>query len=72
MDEKYHEQAAQLAQNRCEDALKAAHNALAQPGQANCEHCGAAIPEQRRLAMPSAIRCVRCQQNYEFKKGLGL
>ncbi len=72
MDEKYLEQASKLEQSQREALIQTAHNALAQPGKADCEHCGAAIPVKRRLAVPSAIRCVRCQQNFEFQKGLGL
>ena len=72
VDEKYLEQASKLEQSQREALIQTAHNALAQPGQLDCEFCGKPIPEPRRLALPSAIRCVRCQQNFEFKKGLGL
>ena len=72
MDEKYLEQASKLEQSQRDACIQTAHNAMTQPGQADCEGCGAPIPTQRRVAMPSAIRCVRCQQNFEFKKGLGL
>ena len=72
MDEKYFEQASKLEQSQRDAAFKTAHDALAKPGQADCDGCGEAIAANRRQAMPSAIRCVRCQQTFEFKKGLGL
>ena len=37
-------------------------------GTLNCEYCDAEIPERRRSAMPSAVRCVGCQEMTE--KGL--
>jgi phage/conjugal plasmid C-4 type zinc finger TraR family protein len=30
-----------------------------------CEDCGRRIPKARRKAMPSATRCVSCQEYYE-------
>lgn len=35
--------------------------ALDAPGNELCADCGEPIPEQRRRALPSAIRCVDCQ-----------
>lgn len=72
MDEKYLEHASRLEQSQRDAAFRAADTALQRPGQADCDQCGAAIPALRRQALPSAIRCVACQQNFEFKKGLGL
>jgi DnaK suppressor protein len=34
-----------------------------------CEHCGEGIPFHRLRAMPSAKRCVRCQQEAERDSG---
>nr|WP_314074610.1 TraR/DksA C4-type zinc finger protein [uncultured Roseococcus sp.] len=34
-------------------------------GSLTCEDCDALIPEARRAAMPSAIRCVPCQEAME-------
>lgn len=42
-------------------AVSAARAALAGPGDEICADCGGEIPLQRRVAMPSAIRCVECQ-----------
>ena len=36
-------------------------------GQDECEDCLAAIPEARRAAMPSAIRCAPCQEVADAK-----
>lgn len=33
-----------------------------------CITCGILIPEERRNIMPGAIRCVDCQQSYEFNE----
>ncbi len=30
-----------------------------------CEECGAEIPHERLLALPFAVRCVRCEQELE-------
>lgn len=35
--------------------------ALDAPGNDLCLDCGEEIPETRRRAMPSAIRCIECQ-----------
>jgi len=35
--------------------------ALDAPGKELCADCGEEIPEPRRRAMPSAIRCIECQ-----------
>lgn len=45
-----------------EDAVKRARDQLPQ-GESlqNCEDCGAAIPEARRVAIPGVRLCVACQ-----------
>lgn len=35
--------------------------ALDVPGNALCADCAEPIPEARRIALPSAIRCIGCQ-----------
>ena len=46
-----------------EDALKHARARLAAgESLAQCQDCGAAIPEARRRAVPGVRRCVACQQ----------
>lgn len=44
-----------------------AHNPKTQ-GQTNCADCSDTIPKARRLAHPSAIRCIDCQQHYERRQ----
>ncbi len=33
------------------------------PSLSHCEHCGAAIPEARRAALPGVRLCVPCQES---------
>jgi phage/conjugal plasmid C-4 type zinc finger TraR family protein len=68
MDEKYLEQALELAQQRREAAIAAVRSNAQGAGQNDCEDCGEGIPLARRKAAPSAIRCIRCQTTLE--KGL--
>lgn len=42
-----------------------AHRPRDQPGRLECENCDEPIPELRRRALPSATRCVGCQQALE-------
>jgi len=45
------------------DAVQRARRQLRQgPGLAQCEECGAAIPEARRKAVPGVRLCVACQE----------
>ena len=45
------------------DGIQRARSRLTQgPSLAHCEHCGADIPEPRRLALPGVRLCVACQQ----------
>lgn len=39
------------------------------PGSLTCEDCEAPIPEARRAVMPSATRCIRCQEEMEKARG---
>lgn len=34
-------------------------------GAEHCEDCGMDIPMSRRKAIPTTIRCVGCQEDYE-------
>lgn len=46
-----------------EDAVRHARSRLAGgESRAECEDCGAAIPEGRRKAVPGVRRCVACQE----------
>lgn len=58
---------ADRAQEREETALadalaaQAERAALCVPGNPVCADCGEGIPQERRRALPSAIRCIDCQ-----------
>ena len=42
--------------------LRVKSRLAAGPALSHCEHCGAAIPEARRQAMPGVRLCVACQE----------
>jgi phage/conjugal plasmid C-4 type zinc finger TraR family protein len=45
------------------DGISRVQSRLAQgPGLTHCAHCGAAIPEARRAALPGVRLCVTCQE----------
>lgn len=69
MDEKYHEQAANLEQERRDEALRLSRNSLQGKGKSRCEDCKEPIPRERRKAAPNAIRCIACQTIFEKHKG---
>lgn len=70
MDEAHFEQAARIEQAARDAAAQQASKALAGPGQAECDDCGAEIPAPRRAANPAAIRCVHCQAAHERSQAL--
>lgn len=46
-------------------ALAEARANLKRAGASECVECGHTIPERRRLAYPSATRCIHCQTSVE-------
>ncbi|WP_457587304.1 TraR/DksA C4-type zinc finger protein [Ensifer canadensis] len=62
----------ELSEQRVEQekdaAIAAARAALTGPGLAHCEDCDRPISEARRQALPSATRCVVCQDLHEIDK----
>ncbi|SOC41595.1 TraR/DksA family transcriptional regulator [Rhizobium subbaraonis] len=48
-------------------AIARARSALKQPGADDCEDCERPIREARRRAMPSATRCISCQEAAESR-----
>ncbi len=45
-----------------------AHHRATQPyrdGSGTCVDCGESIPSERRDAVPDAIRCAACQEDFE-------
>lgn len=65
MDEQQLERAAELEQATRDAAIGEAGVALRRNGQPYCDECGEPIAPERRAAMPSAIRCVYCQNHFE-------
>jgi phage/conjugal plasmid C-4 type zinc finger TraR family protein len=53
-----------------EDAIKRARAQLPSgPSLSQCEECGEAIPEPRRLAVPGVRLCVQCQEEQDQTQG---
>lgn len=42
------------------------HVKLSPTDDTKCIDCGADIGEKRKLAVPSAVRCIDCQNEYEL------
>lgn len=59
------DKAQQLEQAQRDKALASAKSAPKTKGRLTCEDCGIEIPLARRLANPSATRCIECQQRFE-------
>lgn len=47
--------------------IKKAQEALTKRGKERCVDCGKRIDPKRRAALPSAIRCTKCQAEWEQK-----
>jgi phage/conjugal plasmid C-4 type zinc finger TraR family protein len=53
-----------------EDAIKRARAQLPSgPSLSQCEECGEAIPEPRRLAVPGVRLCLPCQEERDQAQG---
>ena len=59
------EQADLRAEQEREAAIAAASRTLRSPGTIQCEDCPNDIPRDRRIALPSATRCIVCQSRHE-------
>lgn len=57
--------AAERAEQERETKIAAASAALRGRGAMVCEDCPNDIPLERRIAMPSATRCIACQTRHE-------
>jgi len=53
------------AEQERETGIRAARAALAKAGSPTCIGCGEEIDPGRRAALPSAKRCLSCQQRLE-------
>ncbi|CUW88137.1 MULTISPECIES: TraR/DksA C4-type zinc finger protein [Agrobacterium] len=62
------EQADMRAEQEREAGIAAASLSLRSVGTSQCEDCPNDIPRERRLALPSATRCIRCQTKHEQKQ----
>ncbi len=54
-----------LALAERDSGIARARAAVAAIGQPECADCGDTIPQARREAMPSAVRCAGCQSGRE-------
>lgn len=59
------EQADLRAEQEREAAIAAASRSLRSVGTIQCEDCPNDIPRERRIALPSATRCIVCQTKFE-------
>lgn len=59
------DQAAERAEQEREAGIAAASKALRVPGTMECEDCGNDIARERRIALPSATRCIVYQTKLE-------
>jgi phage/conjugal plasmid C-4 type zinc finger TraR family protein len=59
------DRAAEVIEAACEAGLARVQAELAGPGEVDCQTCGATIGADRRAALPSAVRCMDCQQKRE-------
>lgn len=57
--------AAERTEQEREAGIAAASRALRTPGTPECEDCGNDIARERRVALPSATRCIVCQTKFE-------
>lgn len=58
-----------IQQNLINEAINKSREALYKPSDViECIDCGEDIPEERKLKIPSAERCVFCQSLYEKRK----
>lgn len=63
-----HAEAAEEAER--ERAISAIRGQMVLKGDEYCQDCGEPIDVARRMALPSATRCIACQTDYE-KAGRG-
>ena len=64
------DQAQALEERQRELSLGRQAAAMAGDGREDCAVCGEPIGEERRRAMPSATRCIECQERRErWRKG---
>ncbi|MDQ1196522.1 TraR/DksA C4-type zinc finger protein [Agrobacterium sp. SORGH_AS 787] len=57
--------ASDRAEQEREASISAVSRSLRAPGTPECEDCGNDIARERRIALPSATRCIFCQTLFE-------
>lgn len=62
------ERAEELELRQRDAAVQRIRNNLVGLGEDFCVTCGERIEEARRMALPSAKRCVDCQTSHEARK----
>lgn len=59
------DEATALIEAERDEGIRRVAAVLAAPGEAECVNCGDDIGASRRAAMPSAVRCISCQERAE-------
>lgn len=67
LDEFAYEMAEHTTERMRSASIIKAQTALAKTGKERCVDCGKKIDPKRRAALPSAIRCTKCQAEWEQK-----
>ncbi|PZP54349.1 MAG: molecular chaperone DnaK [Agrobacterium fabrum] len=60
--------AADRTEQERQTGIAAVARTLRGAGTVQCEDCSNDIPRERRLALPSATRCIRCQTRHEQRQ----
>lgn len=63
-----HEMALLRAEKERDAGIAAARNSLKLQGLLHCKSCKCEIEPERRAVLPSAIRCIECQSEFEHRK----
>ncbi|TXH36310.1 MAG: TraR/DksA family transcriptional regulator [Rhodospirillaceae bacterium] len=61
------DEAQELQRRETESIIRDATAPLKKTGCKDCDDCGSEIEVERRMAMPSARRCIECQRRREQK-----
>lgn len=66
--EKSIESAERFGEEQRDRAIADIRQSVSLKGDEYCHNCGQRIEVKRRLAMPSAIRCICCQEEFERRR----
>lgn len=67
MSSRQFDAASELEMAERETAIEKARMRMAGAGAAICRDCSEPIPRERRLAVPSAVRCIDCETLRELR-----